>query len=216
MVAANRSPPKCEHSHVKSGYAVAIDLHALRPRTAQHWSCLPCAQTATSGSVRAVPSEPSSAMSRYSRGSLTSPPYSTSLPTSACAMNQRHLGGLERRPCFRIAAMRIFSVSTRRTMARPSSGSMTAGDRRNAECPQPPGNSSNTQDEPAEAVPYIGSPRASDWSLQGALLATVIRCPVEPWPLQPRSLEPRPLEAADGSTLSRRHGRDQASFPRRP
>ena len=55
---------------------------------------------------------------------------------------------------------------------------MMFGDWRNAECPQAPGNSSSTHVKPAEAVPYIGSSRASDWSLHGARLAAVIRRPV--------------------------------------
>ena len=45
-----------------------------------------------------------------------------------------------------------------------------AGDWRNAECPHAPDNSSSIQDDPADAVPYIGSLRASDWSLHGCSL----------------------------------------------
>ena len=97
------------------------------------------------------------------------------------------------------------SASTRRTMARPSSGSMMAGDCRNAECPQPPDNSSSTQDDPADAVPYIGSLRASDWSLHGCRLAAVIR----------RLARRRPPGAVCGSAPSRQRGRDPASHRRR-
>ena len=43
-----------------------------------------------------------------------------------CATNHRHRGVAGRRPCRRIAAMRMLAVSTRRTMARPSWGSMQA------------------------------------------------------------------------------------------
>ena len=53
---------------------------------------------------------------------------------------------------------------------------MIAGDSRNAECPHAPDSSSSTHEMPADAVPYIGSLRASDWSLHGGrLAASVIR-----------------------------------------
>ena len=100
--------------------------------------------------------------------------YSASAPTRECATTQRHRGVDDLRPGLRIAATLIFADSIRRTTARPSAGSMTAGDWRNAECPHAPGNSSNIQEYPAEAVPYMGSLRASDWLLHGTLLAAVI------------------------------------------
>ena len=52
---------------------------------------------------------------------------------------------------------------------------MHAGDWTNAEGPHGPDNSSSIQDDPADAVPYIGSSRASDWLLHGCLFAAVIR-----------------------------------------
>ncbi len=51
---------------------------------------------------------------------------------------------------------------------------MTAGESRKAECPQPPDNSSSIHEDPADAVPYIGSLRASDWSLHGSLLVVAV------------------------------------------
>ena len=71
--------------------------------------------------------------------------------------------------------MRMPASSTRRTMARPSCGSMHAGDWINAEGPQGPDNSSSIQDDPADAVPHIESSRASDWLLHGCLFGAVIR-----------------------------------------
>ena len=61
-------------------------------------------------------------------------------------------------------------------MARPSAGSMTVGDCRNADGPHGPESSSIIHENPAEPVPYIGSLRANDWSLHGAR-SRVIRRP---------------------------------------
>ena len=76
-------------------------------------------------------------------------------------------GFVVRRPGRLIAAIRMRAISARRTIARPSSGSMHDGDCRKADGPQAPDNSSIIHDDPADAVPYIGSSRASVWSLQG-------------------------------------------------
>ena len=63
-----------------------------------------------------------------------------------------------------------------------------------------------TKSEPADAVPYIGSLRVSDWSLQGALFVTVIRGP-RAWCQPGRTPVPRqPLAAVCESAPPRRRG----------
>ena len=61
------------------------------------------------------------------------------------ATNHRHRGVVDRRPCRRIAAIRIPADSARRTIDRPRVGSIQLGDCRNADGPQPPSSSSNSQ-----------------------------------------------------------------------
>ena len=52
---------------------------------------------------------------------------------------------------------------------------MQDGDCKNADGPHAPDNSSSIHDDPADAVPYMGSLRANDWSLHGCFFAMVIR-----------------------------------------
>jgi hypothetical protein len=87
-------------------------------------------------------------------------------------MNQRQRGVAARRPGRRIAVIRMPADSTRRQMDRPRTGSMIDGEFRNAEWPQAPQSSSIIHAVPAEPVPYIGSLRASDWSLHGGRLGS--------------------------------------------
>ena len=82
-------------------------------------------------------------------------------------MNQRHRGVPARRPGRRMAAIRMPAVRRDARWSDRVSGSMIDGECRNADCPHAPGNSSSIQAEPADAVPYIGSSRTSDWSLHG-------------------------------------------------
>ena len=47
-LAANRSPPMCEHSHTWSAHRVSLRWRITgRPRLAQHWSCRPLVHTST-------------------------------------------------------------------------------------------------------------------------------------------------------------------------